>query len=109
MKKTEKWQKPIECIGFPDKCNEESCKEFPCDEINNKYAKKFIHMAKDDPYLSSGLKNWLELETWTPKEALLLLSNLSPDGAIIGWDDLEVVNIVNVKPLDENKTFFFIS
>lgn len=38
-----------------------------------------------DPYHFSELANWLELETWAPKDALLLLAGVSPKGAAVDW------------------------
>ena len=43
-----------------------------------------IDRAKS-PYHFSALRDWLELETWTPKQALLLLAGVSPDAAKVDW------------------------
>ena len=37
-------------------------------------------------YDSSRLGDWLRLPTWTPEEALCLLCDIDPTGAIIHWD-----------------------
>lgn len=38
-----------------------------------------------DPYWFSDLSKWLGFETWRPKDALLLLSGVSPTAAIVDW------------------------
>lgn len=38
-----------------------------------------------DPYWFSDLSKWLGFETWKPKDALLLLSGVSPTAAIVDW------------------------
>lgn len=110
MKDIEKHLLNIKCVGFPDKCNKESCKEFICDEIKNQYVLELIKQKKDDPYFLSDVINWLELDTWTPNEALLLLSNINPHGAMIEWGGyknslgiyIDKVKIINVIPLDKS-------
>lgn len=37
------------------------------------------------PYYFSDLPTWLNLETWKPKDALLLLSGISPNAAKVDW------------------------
>jgi hypothetical protein len=37
------------------------------------------------PYWFSDLSKWLGFETWKPKDALLLLSGVSPTAAIVDW------------------------
>ncbi len=37
------------------------------------------------PYHFSSLRRWLTLETWRPKDALLLLSGVCPKGALVDW------------------------
>ena len=39
----------------------------------------------NSPYHCSELRDWLELETWTPKQALLLLAGVSPEAAMVDW------------------------
>ncbi len=39
----------------------------------------------ESPYHFSDLAEWLDLETWAPKEALLLLAGASPKGALVDW------------------------
>jgi hypothetical protein len=38
-----------------------------------------------DPYAYSDLAWWLGLETWKPREALLLLAGVSPKAAVVDW------------------------
>lgn len=38
-----------------------------------------------DPYSHSKISEWLSLETWLPKDALLLLAGIDPSGAVVEW------------------------
>jgi hypothetical protein len=39
----------------------------------------------EDPYWFSDLPKWLEFESWKPRDAMLLLSGVSPAAAIVDW------------------------
>ena len=47
---------------------------------------KSLHDQRKDPYPYSRLADVLELETWAPKDALLILSGIDPHAAIFEWD-----------------------
>lgn len=44
-----------------------------------------LRQVAQEPYQYSTLSSWLALETWRPKDALLLLAGISPSGAVVDW------------------------
>lgn len=45
-----------------------------------------LHQQARSPYHFSSLRDWLRLETWQPKDALLLLAGICPRAAIVEWE-----------------------
>lgn len=43
------------------------------------------HQVARSPYHFSSLRNWLALETWLPRDAMLLLAGLCPKAAVVDW------------------------
>lgn len=41
---------------------------------------------RGDPYSISSLREWFDLDTWEPKEAVCLICNFEPIGANIDWE-----------------------
>lgn len=63
---------------------QERFKELPF-EVSFYLSMKGTRQVAQDPYQYSALSSWLNLETWKPKDALLLLAGVSPTGAGVDW------------------------
>lgn len=79
-------QKP--CEGFYVNCVDFSCEDFPCVDLYHGLKAFSQSKIDQDQYVNSDLANWLKLEEWNVREALLLLCDLSPDGAVINWGQM---------------------
>ncbi len=55
------------------------------------------HREKEnDPYSFSSLEEWLEHDTWSNNDALLIIIGIEPTGADVNWDGFENVNGIHV-------------
>lgn len=95
-------QKP--CEGSCVNCVDFNCDYFPCSDLHNTINELSQINSHDSQYANSSLSEWLKLETWNIREALLLMSGLAPEGADISWsslvkitDDFHLVDRIEIK------------
>ena len=77
-------------------------------------AEKQFQSFQRDPY-SYTLSPWFDLDTWSQKEGLLLLSNIEPSGADIEWGYenfagvwIDAPQIHNAQLLDQSEFFYMV-
>jgi hypothetical protein len=83
-------------------------------KINSALKSQYAMQSKERS--DAELQGWLELDTWTVEEGLLLIAGIDPQAAVVKWDGwvsalghkINKVRLLNARPLSEHPIFLAI-